>query len=160
MGTAAVALGREGDNIKYMNYLELEKEAYQEYMDEIREEEIALYRSWKNGEISTDEYMEMLSALSLKEYLDERHHCVLTTDEVDANLSDIKKEIEEVLRLLKYEVGPSKEKDANKIDHKIANKIGDLKIVLAKDKDNCEEKALEILNLIKIDVAERKVYSK
>ena len=95
MGTAAVALGREGDNIKYMNYLELEKEAYQEYMDEIREEEIALYRSWKNGEISTDEYMEMLSALSLKEYLDERHHCVLTTDEVDANLSDIKKEIEE-----------------------------------------------------------------
>ena len=73
---------------------------------------------------------------------------------------NIKKEIEEVLRLLKYEVGPSKEKDANKIDHKIANKIGDLKIVLAKDKDNCEEKALEILNLIKIDVAERKVYSK
>ena len=72
----------------------------------------------------------------------------------------VRKEIEEVLRLLKYEVGPSKDKDANKIDHKIANKIGDLKIVLTRDKDDSETKALEILNLIKIDVAERKVYSK
>lgn len=70
------------------------------------------------------------------------------------------KEMEEVLRLLKYEVGPSKEKDANKIDKKIANKIGDLKIVLAKGKEDSDKKALDILAEIKVDVKERQVYSK
>lgn len=95
LATATVTAATDWETAKLIDVLTVEKEAYERHMDEIREDEISLYRLWKNGEITTDEYKEMLSALSFAEYVDNRTNAVMTTVEVEDKLAAINKEIDE-----------------------------------------------------------------
>lgn len=78
------------------------------------------------------------------------------------NLEDeaTRKEVEEVLQLLKYKVGPSTAPEAKKIDGKIQDKLADIKVLLLKNKDDTLEKVHNELKNVKALIAERQVYSK
>ncbi len=67
--------------------------------------------------------------------------------------------LQEVVELIKY-LGPSSNKDANKYDNKISERIGEIKIALNKNGTDVEEKCLGLIKKLKIDVTERSAISK
>lgn len=73
------------------------------------------------------------------------------------NLKDF---INEVIELLKYKVGPTKEKEADKIDDDISNLLDKATKILKSDEANIEESVKDILFKIKSDVFERQKFSK
>lgn len=67
--------------------------------------------------------------------------------------------IQEIVELVKY-MGPTSNKEASKYDNKISEKIGDIKIALNKGGTDCEDKCINLVKKLKIDVVERLAISK
>lgn len=73
---------------------------------------------------------------------------------------NLKGSINEVIELLKYKVGPTKEKEADKIDNDISNLLDMAIKTLKSDEADIEESTKDILFKIKSDVFERQQFSK
>ena len=96
VGGSAVTIGAAIENeglTANIDAANSEKISYVAFMEEIRQKEISYYNDWKSGEISTEEYGEMLTALSLEKYLsgDNTH---LNVEQVEEKIAELDEQIE------------------------------------------------------------------